>query len=84
VRVGADKETTGESIVLEEDLVNDTRAGLPETDVVLGAGGGKEVVDLLVDVDGLATEGMPADMNWRMAIWAVASWQATRSGRRRR
>lgn len=51
VGVSADEETTGESVVLEEDLVDDTRAGLPETDVVLGAGGGKEVVDLLVDVD---------------------------------
>lgn len=52
VRVSADEKTTGESVVLEEDLVDDTGAGLPETDVVLGAGGGKEVVDLLVDVDG--------------------------------
>jgi hypothetical protein len=52
VRVGTDEESTGESVVLEDDLVNDTRAGLPETNVVLCAGGGKEVVDLLVDVDG--------------------------------
>ena len=52
VRVGTDHETTGESVVLEDDLVNDTRAGLPETDVVLGARGAKEVVDLLVDVVG--------------------------------
>jgi len=51
VGVSADEETTGESVVLEEDLVDDTRAGLPETDVVLGASRGKEVVDLLVDVD---------------------------------
>lgn len=51
VGVSADEETTGESVVLEDDLVDDTRAGLPETNVVLGAGGGKEVVDLLVDVD---------------------------------
>lgn len=49
--VGADEETTRESVVLEQDLVNDTRAGLPETDVVLGASRGKEVVDLLVDAN---------------------------------
>lgn len=52
VRVGTDKQTTGESVVLEDDLVDDTRAGLPETNVVLGAGRGKEVVDLLVDANG--------------------------------
>lgn len=52
VRISADKETTGESVVLEKDLVNNTRAGPPETDVVLGARAGKEVVDLLVDADG--------------------------------
>lgn len=52
VRVGTDHKTTGESVVLEDDLVNDTRAGLPETDVVLGARGAKEVIDLLVDVVG--------------------------------
>lgn len=30
--------------------MNNTRARLPETDVVLGASGGQEVVDLLVNV----------------------------------
>lgn len=52
MRVSADEETTREGVVLEQDLVDDTRAWLPETDVVLGACGGKEVVDLLVDADG--------------------------------
>ena len=36
MRVGSDHKTTGESVVLEDDLVDDTRAGLPETDAVLG------------------------------------------------
>ena len=49
--VGPNKKTAGEGVVLEKDLVDDTRAGLPETDVVLGAGRGKEVVNLLVDSD---------------------------------
>lgn len=52
VRVSTDDQTTGESVVLKHDLVNDTGTGLPETDVVLGGRGGKEVVDLLVDVVG--------------------------------
>ena len=52
VRVGTDHKTTGESVVLEDDLVNDTRAGLPETEVVLGARRAQEVVNLLVDVVG--------------------------------
>lgn len=50
MRVGTDEESTGESVVLEHDLMDDTRAGLPETNVVLCAGGGQEVVDFLVDV----------------------------------
>lgn len=33
--VSADKETTGESIVLQKNLMNDTRAGLPETAIVM-------------------------------------------------
>lgn len=52
VGVSADEKTTRESIVLQDDLVDDTGAGLPETNVVLGAGGRKEVVDFLVDADG--------------------------------
>lgn len=52
VRVGTDHHTTGESVVLQHDLVDDTRARLPETDAVLGRGGGQKVVDLLVDVLG--------------------------------
>lgn len=52
VGVGTDEKTTGESVVLEENLVNDTGSWLPETNVVLGASGGKEIVDLLVDADG--------------------------------
>lgn len=52
VGVGTDDQSTGESVVLKNDLVNDTGAGAPETNVVLGGSGGKEVVDLLVDVVG--------------------------------
>jgi hypothetical protein len=52
VRVGTDHKTTGESVVLEDDLVNDTGAGLPETEVVLGARRTQEVVDLLVGLVG--------------------------------
>jgi hypothetical protein len=52
VRVSTDDQSTGESVVLQNDLVNDTGTGLPETDVVLGSSGGKEVVDLLVDLVG--------------------------------
>lgn len=35
-------------------------------------------------VEGTATLGRPLLMNWSIAIWAVASCMATRSGRRRR
>ena len=43
---------TRESVVLEDDLVNDTAAGFPEADAVFGSGRGQEVVHLLVDVLG--------------------------------
>lgn len=52
VRVGTDHQTTGESVILQNDLVDDTGARLPETNVVLGSSGGKKVVDLLVDLIG--------------------------------
>ena len=52
VRVSTDHQTTGESIVLQDDLVNDTGTGLPETNVVLASSRGKEVIDLLVDLVG--------------------------------
>jgi hypothetical protein len=51
VGIGTNQQTTWESVVLEENLVDDTRSWLPETNVVLGASSGKEVVNLLVDVD---------------------------------
>ena len=50
VRISADQKTTRESVVLKDNLVNDTRARAPEADVVLGASRGKEIVDLLVDL----------------------------------
>ena len=43
---------TGESVVLEDDLMDDSGSGLPEADSVLGSGRGEEVVDLLVHVLG--------------------------------
>lgn len=51
VRVSADHETTGESIVFEDDLVDDTGARFPEAEAVFGGSGGQKVVDFLVDVD---------------------------------
>eukprot|EP00053_Salpingoeca_punica_P020385 m.211399 g.211399 ORF g.211399 m.211399 type:complete len:843 (+) comp18318_c0_seq1:197-2725(+) len=48
VAVCADDEGAGEGVVLQDDLVDDAAAGLPEANAVLGRGGGQEVVDLLV------------------------------------
>ena len=62
MRVGADEESTRESIVLQHDLVNDARAGFPETNVVLCARGGQEVVDLLVDLVGAGQILLTADL----------------------
>jgi len=46
VRVGADHQQAGERVVLQNDLVDDARAGLPEADAVLGAGRRQKVVYL--------------------------------------
>ena len=43
---------TRESVVLEDDLMDDAAARLPEPYPVLGTGGGQEVVNLLVDILG--------------------------------
>lgn len=50
VRVSTDHQTTRESVVLQDNLVNDTGTGLPETDVVLGGGTSKEVINFLVNL----------------------------------
>ena len=44
-------QAAGESIVLENDLVNDARARFPEANIVFCAGSGQEVIHFFVDVD---------------------------------
>ena len=51
VAVGADHHPAGEGVLLEHDLVDDARAGLPEADAVLGRDGLEEVVDLVVALE---------------------------------
>lgn len=66
--VGTDEKSTGEGVVLENDLMDNTRSGLPETNVVLGGGGAKEVVDLLVDVDGSSKIGLATNLGLNQMI----------------
>ena len=65
VAVGTDHQATGERVVLEDDLVDDTAARAPEAHAVLGAGARKKVVHLLVLAAGhgeiLATTGLGGD-----------------------
>lgn len=68
MRVGTDHQTTGESVVLQNDLVDDTGTGLPETDVVLGSSGGKEVVDFLVDVVGTSKILVATDLGLNQVV----------------
>lgn len=63
MRISTNEESTGESVVLKHDLVDDTRAGLPETNVVLCARGRQEVVDLLVDVVGAGQILLTTDLS---------------------
>ena len=62
VAVGADHHPAGEGVVLEDDLVDDARAGPPEADPVLRRHGTEEVVDLLVGVDRHAEVDRRADL----------------------
>ena len=48
VAVGADHHPARERVVLEHDLVDDPRSGLPEADAVSRRDGAQEVVDLVV------------------------------------
>ena len=41
---------TWESVVLQDDLMNDTTAWFPEAHSILGSCGGQEVVHFLVDI----------------------------------
>ena len=50
--VGTDHHTTGEGVVLEYHLVDDTGARLPEADAVFIGDGRKEVEDLFAFLDG--------------------------------
>ena len=68
MRVSTDKKTTRESVVLEKNLVDDTRAGLPETNVVLGASAGKEVVNFLVNADGAVKILLATDLGLDQVI----------------
>ena len=79
VRVGTDKESTGESVVFENDLVNDTRAGLPETNVVLSARCRQEVVHFLVDVDSASQILLVADLGLNKMV-AVDSGRSSDGG----
>ena len=64
VAVGADHHPAGERVVLEHDLVDDPRAGLPEPDPVLRARGAQEVVDLRVGVERRREIGAAATRAW--------------------
>ena len=57
VAVGADHHPAGEGVVLEDDLVDDPRPRLPESDAEAGADGAQEVVDLGVGVERAAQVG---------------------------
>ena len=52
----------GEGVLLEDDLVDDPRARLPEPDAVPGRHGAQEVVDLLVGLLGHAEVDRGADL----------------------
>lgn len=68
VRIGTDHQQTREGIVLEDDLMNDTGAGIPEAHAVLSASGLQKIVDLLVDVLGALEIFISADLRLDQVI----------------
>ena len=78
VRIGSNEESTRKSVVLQHDLVDDTRAGPPETNVVLCTRRGEEVVDLLVDILGAGQVLLSADLGFNKMV------TVDRGGRRNR
>lgn len=48
VAIGADEKQAGESVILENNLMNNTRARLPKADAILGAGRRQEVVHFFI------------------------------------
>jgi len=83
VGVFTNQETTGEGIVLKDDLMDDTRAWLPETDVVLGARCGQEVVDLPVDLVGASQVLLAANLGFdkMVAMYSRGSGHRGHAGR---
>ena len=61
VRVRPDHHPSRESVVLQDDLVDDPGPGPPEPDPVLGAGRRQKVVDLAVGLDGQLQIGDAAE-----------------------
>jgi len=52
VGIGTDEHNAGEGVVLKDDLVNNTRASLPEADAVLFTSRAEEIVDFSVECVG--------------------------------
>lgn len=54
--------------------MDDTRAGLPETNVILGAGGGQEVINFLVDTDSSCQIFATTDLGFNQMVTVNCGW----------
>ena len=68
VRVGADHHAAGKGVVLEDDLVDDPRARLPEAGAIAGGGAAQELVDLFVLGHGDLEVGVRADAGLNQVV----------------
>ena len=82
VRVGADDQRARESVLLQDDLVDDAGARAPEAGAVLGGRGRQEVVDLAVLGERLA-QVRPGPRRAPGSGGRSGSWSAPRRGARR-
>lgn len=78
VRVGTDHQTTRESVVLQDNLVNDTGTGLPETNIVLGGGTSQEIINFLVDLVGTSKILVTSDLGLDQVVTVDGSRSSDR------
>lgn len=79
VRIRADHQTTGESIVFQDDLVDDPRPRTPETNSIFGGSGSQEIVNLLVDLDRSLKVCLSSDLSLdKMVAVDYEKWSADR------
>lgn len=76
MRVCADHKGTGEGIILKHNLVDNTRAWSPETNVVLCTRCRQEIVHFLIDIYGTSEILFAADLGLDQVVTVHCCWRS--------